>query len=429
MTLRVRLVAALVLLVAVAQAGFFAGTYGLYRNSEYERLDAQLRSSGPLIDTQLDKAAGITGTTGPSSATTGHGGALPAATSPDPDEGGAPQVVIPPSTYAELRSPSGQVLSHIFQLSGTSAAPKLPRLGRITTSGSVFTVPAQTGNGSFRVLAIAGHGGTITIIAIPTTEVARALHELVLIEAGALGALLAVLSGGAWLILYRGLRPLERMARTARAISSGDLTQRVRPSRRAGEVAQLGLALDAMLDDIEASFAEQEATEARLRQFLADASHELRTPLTSIRGFAELFRLGGDKGRVDLPTVLRRIEEESARMKDLVEDLLLLARLDRTRVSERRHVDLAVVGADACSDAVASDFARAVTLDAPEPVIASVDPSHLRQAVANLVSNALRHTPPGSPLQVRCPSRATQGRAVRTRPRPGPGRRRPRPCL
>jgi two-component system OmpR family sensor kinase len=193
------------------------------------------------------------------------------------------------------------------------------------------------------------------------------------------------------------------MASTARTITAGDdvdLTRRVSPSGGPSEVGQLGLALNTMLDDIEHAFDEREATEQRLRQFLADASHELRTPLTSIQGFAELFRVSGAEAQVDLPTILRRIEQESGRMKGLVEDLLLLARLDQARPPEKAPVDLAVIAADACSDAVAVAPDRRITLDAPEPVVVNGDEAHLRQAVANLVTNALSHTPAGSPVDV-----------------------------
>jgi len=175
-------------------------------------------------------------------------------------------------------------------------------------------------------------------------------------------------------------------------------------------VGQLGLALNTMLGDIEVAFHEREATERRLRQFLADASHELRTPLTSIQGFAELFRVSGEDARVDLPTILRRIEEESARMKVLVEDLLLLARLDEPRATERAPVDLAVLAADACSDAVAHAPDRPITLDAPEPVVIAGDDDHLRQAIANLVTNAVRHTPAGTRIEVS--ARLDRGSAV-----------------
>ena len=139
------------------------------------------------------------------------------------------------------------------------------------------------------------------------------------------------------------------------------------PADEHSEVGQLGLALNTMLGEIEGAFAEREETEQRLRQFLADASHELRTPLTSIQGFAELFRLGADSEHIDQMVISRRIEEESARMKTLVEDLLLLARLDETRPSERSAVDLAVLAADACSDAVATEADRSIILEAPEP--------------------------------------------------------------
>jgi two-component system, OmpR family, sensor kinase len=177
-------------------------------------------------------------------------------------------------------------------------------------------------------------------------------------------------------------------------------------------VGQLGLALNTMLSEIEGAFQEREATEQRLRQFLSDASHELRTPLTSIQGFAELFRLGELQDQagtddpegsphVDRAVVLRRIEEESARMKTLVEDLLLLARLDEPRPPSFAPVDLAVLAADACSDLAAVAPDRPVTLDAPEPVLVRGDQDHLRQAVANLATNALHHTPDGSAVEVR----------------------------
>src|SRR5207244_8722507 len=133
----------------------------------------------------------------------------------------------------------------------------------------------------------------------------------------------------------RGLRPLEHMATSARSIAGGELSQRVGPSDERTEVGQLGLALNTMLDEIEAAFRERDATEQRLRQFLADASHELRTPLTSIQGFAELFRLDASHEHVDLAVILRRIEQESARMRTLVDDLLLLARVDQVRDAER----------------------------------------------------------------------------------------------
>ena len=410
MTLRLRLVLALVVLVTAGLSLFGVATYSLYARSQYQRLDDQVRSSTPFLTRQLDEAAGLV--PGPSRGSGPGAGLAPPGGgglegSPLPgDGGGRGRGGGPPSaplaTYGELRDRSDKVLSHV-QLATSTAQPRLAvhlKAGSATRP-RFFTTRSASGSGSWRVSVAASSGGDRTVvIAVPMGEVTNALHRLVLIEVFGAAALLAILSAGAWLILRRGLRPLEQMAGTAGTIAGGDLSGRVTPSGGASEVGQLGLALNTMLDGIENAFAERDATEQRLRQFLADASHELRTPLTSIQGFAELFRIGTDQDHVDLPTILRRIEEESARMKILVDDLLLLARLDQTRAMDRAPVDLAVLAADACSDAVAAAPGRPVTLDAPEPVVILGDEAHLRQAIANLVTNAVRHTPPGTPVEV-----------------------------
>jgi two-component system OmpR family sensor kinase len=156
-----------------------------------------------------------------------------------------------------------------------------------------------------------------------------------------------------------------------------------------------------MLAQIERAFAERKASEDRLRRFLADASHELRTPLTSIRGYAELFRRGARQREEDLAKSMRRIEDESARMCVMVEDLLLLARLDQDRPLERAPVDLVALAADAVEDGRASDGGREITLEASPPVLVLGDEARLRQVAANLVANAVAHTPPGTPVTVR----------------------------
>jgi len=395
-TLRLRLVIALVALVTVGLVLFGVTTYTFYARDRQQRLDAQLRNSEPLIDAQLDERS--RGSSGPP---------LPPGAGPGGGRGGPP-IDIPSGTFAELRDAAGKVVS---QIQNSTHLPRLPNpLPPPTPHGRLFTVGSTSGSGRFRVLLSPGRDGGTTVIAASTSEITDALHQLVLLEVGGGLILLVVLSAGSWLILRRGLRPLERMAGTARSITAGDLSQRVSPSGGASEVGQLGLALNSMLDGIEGAFEERDATEQRLRQFLADVSHELRTPLTSIQGFAELFRVSGDSAQIDLPTILRRIEGESARMKLLVDDLLLLARLDQTRTAEREPVDLAVLAADACSDAVASAPQRAVSLDAPEPVVVAGDQSHLRQAISNLMTNAVRHTPPGSPIEVS--ARLANGSAV-----------------
>ncbi len=171
--------------------------------------------------------------------------------------------------------------------------------------------------------------------------------------------MLAALGVTAFFVVKLGLRPLDRMEVTAGQIAAGELSRRVSPATSATEVGRLGLALNAMLDRLEQAFAEREASEDRLRQFLADASHELRTPLASIRGYAELFRMGAASDQAGTEMAMQRIEEESKRMGVLVEDLLTLARLDEAPELRRQPVDLAVLARDAVLDA-RRDRARAL---------------------------------------------------------------------
>jgi len=423
MTLRLRLVLGLVVLVTAGLAVFGFATYELYSRSQYDRLDDQIRASAPAVVPQLARNAGLSSADG-GSLGAGFGGGGPGhpegpGGAPGGGDGGpggghddehhGPPTVVPLVGYAELRGADGVLVTSVAQ-SSSAAVPKLDAAIDVPGGpGRFWTTASASGSGHWRVYAGPAEGlaGDTVVVAVPTTEVSAALRRLLLIEGSAGLALLALLAAGAWLLLRRGLRPLESMAESARSITAGNLSERVSPSEGRSEVGQLGLALNTMLGELEAAFAERDRTEQRLRQFLADASHELRTPLTSIQGFAELFRMGeggepppaGAPG-VDLAVILRRIEEESARMKTLVEDLLLLARLDQTRPVERAPVDLAVLAADACSDAVAAAPDRPVALDAPEPVVVLGDRDHLRQAIANLVTNAVRHTPAGTPIEV-----------------------------
>jgi two-component system OmpR family sensor kinase len=419
-TLRLRLALALVGLATVGMAIFGVTTYSLYSHSQYQQLDKQLRAAVrpslnkfPDHDTQgFANSNGYNGSTPPG----GSGG-----TGGGP--GGGPGGLTPVA-FTELRNASGTVI-------GTNAfsddvSPAIPRhLSAPGADGIFLDVDSTSGSTRWRVYVSEGSQssatlkGTVIIVAQPLTDVDDALGRLVLIEVAAGLGLVLILGGGSWLILRRGLRPLEQMAGSARSITSGDLSQRVTPADGKAEVGQLGLALNTMLTEIEDAFRERDATERRLRQFLADASHELRTPLTSIQGFAELFRMGADEDRVQLEVIFRRIEEESARMKTLVEDLLLLARLDETRPSERGPVDLSVLAADACTDAVATDPGRPVILDAPAPIVVAGDRDHLRQAIANLVTNAIKHTPSGGAIEVA--TRVESGAAVVSVRDHGPG--------
>ena len=393
MTLRLRLVVGLVILVLTGLAIFGFSTYTLYARTQYDRLDDELHTAVPSAACALFFNYGFVF---PDCVGEGRGGGY----------------VVPHGTYAELLHTDGTPQlddngdAVVFLDRNTTDRPSLPQIVDPGQHGRLFTAGSSVGTGDWRVsvsrVNVGGPGGQqfLVVVAIPMNEVTESLHRLILIEGSAAGGLLIILAVGSWLILRRGLRPLEEMATSTRAITAGDLSQRVEPSDGRSEVGQLGLALNTMLSELEVAFQERDATEQRLRQFLADASHELRTPLTSIQGFAELFRLGADHPDLDLPTVMRRIEQESDRMKVLVEDLLLLARLDQPRPPRPTAIDLAVLCADACSDAHAMAPDRQVSLDAPEPVVIQGDRDHLHQAIANLVTNALRHTPAGTAIEL-----------------------------
>ncbi|MBV9524215.1 MAG: HAMP domain-containing histidine kinase [Candidatus Dormibacteraeota bacterium] len=203
-----------------------------------------------------------------------------------------------------------------------------------------------------------------------------------------------------WLLVRRGLRPLERMASTARTIVASDLGRRVEPSSETTEVGRLGLALNTMLSQLEAAFSERQRNEQRLRHFISDASHELRTPLTSMQGYAELLQRAPDMDRGDMLLAMRRMEEETKRMSVLVDDLLLLARLDQGRPLERTSVDLEALVRDAVADAHVIAPDRPITARVSAPLVVTGDDMRLRQVLGNLMRNALVHTPAGSPIEI-----------------------------
>jgi two-component system OmpR family sensor kinase len=245
------------------------------------------------------------------------------------------------------------------------------------------------------VEALALPGGTlITAAALdPTNEtLASLIHVEVIVS---IIVVLALLGLALWIVRF-GLRPLEEMTETAGAIAAGDLTQRIRNPEEHGEVGRLGSALNGMLSQIEAAFAERTSSESRLRRFVADASHELRTPLTSIRGYAELLRKGALVDDESRHRAAERIEHEASRMGLLVDDLLLLARLDQRRPLERSAVDLGIVVRDAVEAARAVHTGSAISLDIGDDVVVEGDAARLRQVVDNLLHNAMVHTPPGT---------------------------------
>jgi two-component system OmpR family sensor kinase len=405
-SLRARLLAALLALTAIGLLLLGGITYVEQRSFELTRLDDQVRGALPLVEGVVSEQ-GV--------------GAQPRRIEDEggPPAGGAPEPVLPVGTYGELRNASGQRLaSHVFAYGqAITADPKLPSSMPL---GRVFTVSGENGDeNSYRVYANHVRGGNTAVVAAPLGEIDSRLNRLLGVESLVIVAVLLVLGSVAWAVVRVGLLPLDRMGHTAGAIAGGDLSQRVESSDPRTEVGRLGLALNAMLDRLERAFTRQQQSEDRLRRFLADASHELRTPLASIRGYAELFRMGAARKPEEIDKAMQRIEDEAARMGVLVEDLLTLARLDEIAEAPHSEVDLATLAEDAVSDARATAPDREIALTAYGSASVLGDAHQLRQVLGNLLRNALVHTPPGSDIDV---SVANGGGRVRLRVRDhGPG--------
>ncbi len=386
MSLRGRILVATVILVAVGLLAADTATYTLLRSQLVGRVDDQLRdakkfeSSFTSDDRRYEPSRG-----GP-----GHGG------------GGGEHDKPPAGQVVEVLDASGTVVDHrSFGVDTPDLPNGLPgSSGAPTAQDVIFTTGSTDGTARYRVLASAIPGGGTLIIAFPLGDAEAALSKLLLIEGIVTVAVLAGVAALALWLIRLGLRPLTRMELAAAHIAEGDLSRRVEPSDERTEVGRLGRALNAMLAKIEAAFAERRASEDRLRRFVADASHELRTPLTSIRGYAELFQRA-DVQPEDLAKSMRRIEEESTRMSELVEELLLLARLDQGRALERAPLDLTRVAVDAVEDARTVQPERRIEIDQNGAVMMEGDEARLRQVAANLLSNALVHTPVTANVRVR----------------------------
>jgi two-component system OmpR family sensor kinase len=274
--------------------------------------------------------------------------------------------------------------------------------------GVVAQRPSVDGTMAYRVLTERGaRPNALLAIAAPLTTVQAAegalVRTMLIVGLASMGVLLIV----AWLVIRRGLLPLERMTRTAEEIAGGDLSHRAGVPHDDTEVGRLGQAFDSMLDQIEGSFAQQrraldamERSDARLRRFVADASHELRTPLTAVRGYADLYRAGGLADPDALATAMDRVGTESRRMADLVDDLLLLARLDQRRPLRRDPVDVARLAEDAVADLRTVDPGRPVAAVIEPGVIVPGDDDRLRQVVGNLLGNVRVHGGTAAPVEV-----------------------------
>jgi two-component system OmpR family sensor kinase len=292
----------------------------------------------------------------------------------------------------EVLSPQGKVLQRL----GTSEAKDVrfpPDLATHPGHARVIEVPNRRGP-AFDVIAVpAPAQGETVLAAVSLKNEISTLAHLAKLNFVVWGIVLALLAGVALVVLTRSLRPLRQIASTADAIAGGDLAARIPPAPKRSEIGRVATALNRMLAENEAAFAQRDATEGRLRRFLADASHELRTPLTSIRGYAELYRRGADERPEDLAKVMRAIEDEAARMSQLVEDLLLLARLDDARPLERHPVALDDLAERAIEAARAAEPERLIQFEfAERPIVIEGDEIRLRQVIDNLLANVRQHT-------------------------------------
>jgi two-component system, OmpR family, sensor kinase len=287
-----------------------------------------------------------------------------------------------------------------------NAEPALPPDNNVgpnpTTLASVNGSDIQ-----WRAVSVRGPHGLITV-AIDLSDVQHTVRSLVWLQFGIGVAVLIVVGIAGFAVVHRSLRPLTEVEQTAAAIAAGQLDRRVPERDPRTEVGRLSLALNGMLTQIQQAVASSESSaekargsEDRMRRFITDASHELRTPLTTIRGFAELYRQGAAR---DVAMLLSRIESEASRMGLLVDDLLLLARLDVQRPLEYLRVDLLALVSDAVHDAQAIDPKRTITmevLDGPGTPEVLGDEPRLRQVLSNLVVNALQHTPSSADVVIR----------------------------
>lgn len=296
-------------------------------------------------------------------------------------------------------SPSG-IRGELDPLPDISQLPELEPGQR-----RLLTLAAEGGDFNYRAGVLSARNGFKLIVAQPLRDVTTAggaLQRRLFIA----GVGILVAGGGAlWLTLRRGLQPVDDMIATASAIAEGDLSRRVPEAGPGTELGKLSDALNHMLTNIEGAFEAETRAKDRLKQFVADASHELRTPIAAISGYTELHRkLKGSGGAIDREAgtdhAMSRIEAEGRRMKHLVEDLLLLARLDLDQPLEKRQVDLSQIIADAAADSRAIDPERPVEVHGAEALIVSGDYERLTQVVVNLLQNARTHTPAGTAIEI-----------------------------
>jgi len=418
LSLRTRLVVGLIAVVALGLSAAEVTTYYSVRSFMLKRVDDQVAAArGPAVsrlfiqDRFRDQPFVFSSPEGvelPVDPLTGepNPGAGTVAVNADERGGariigrppGAPQnfsASIPPGTYAEVRFEGEATRATSFGFDQVYPIPRLPADIKPAADGTAtFTTGAIGSSEQFRVSAVAsGDGKALLVVAVPMTDFNKTMDRLKLVGIGVSVAVLGALALVAFWLVRLGLKPLGDFAAVASTISAGDLTQRVAVANPRSEIGRLGSSFNAMMEELEDAFARREHSEQKLRRFLADASHELRTPLTSIRGYSELFERGASARPDDLQKAMRRIAQQSERMGLIVDDLLLLARLDQDRPMAWEQVELAQIALEVATEAQARHPDRAITVTAEETVEVLGDADRIHQAITNLVANALHHAP------------------------------------
>ncbi|MFG2680758.1 ATP-binding protein [Streptomyces sp. NPDC048392] len=406
-TLRTRLVVASVALIAVVCAVIGTVTTVALRSHLYEQLDGQL---GEVVT----RVSGFGPPGGPQA---GGGDKGPQRMDLDEFVTRGPQprrtVVADVRDGVVVDAEFGQKDEDSTDFSGMTAvslsSAQRAALASAPRDGDAHTVEIP-GLGDYRVQYRAGTNGSY-YAAVPTDDVTETINTLLIVEASVTAASLVAASLAGAVIVGVATRPLRRVAATATRVSelplhAGEvnLDERVPESEcdPHTEIGRVGAALNRMLNHVHGALHARQVSETRVRQFVADASHELRTPLASIRGYAELTRRGRERVGPDTRHALGRIESEAGRMTLLVEDLLLLARLDTGRPLEFGRTDLVPLVVDTVSDARAAGLDHNWRLDLPdEPALVSADPARLQQVLVNLLGNARNHTPPGTTVTAR----------------------------
>ena len=385
-SLRVRLLAATLLAALVALAIVDAATYTLVTRAQLDQVDEELERSHPPIERAAVEAVG--------------------------QIEDAIQAVAPAS-YVEVRDASGAQRAVVPLRRPGAEAIELGELGLEPRLGdgdddSVFASVHALGDGeAVRVRVSRQEDGGMLIIGQQMEEVERTRHRLLwVLGGGTVGALLAVGLIGAWFVRV-GLAPLTAVEVAAAGITGSELDRRMPGASDATEVGRLAKAINTMLDRLHGAFRQRErdletlqASEARMRRFVADASHELRTPLAATAAYAELFERGAKDRPDDLARAMAGIRSETTRMAGLVDDLLLLAQLDEGRPVQRVEVDLAELAAEAVHAARTVDPDRPVALHVEDVAVVAGDPGRLRQVLDNLLANVRAHTPPGTACSV-----------------------------